>query len=214
MQKKTIIFDMDGTLMDSGIGLMDSVKATLSHFGMPEPDEKALRAFVGPPIRIGLQLYGFPKDRLEEAMVFCRTQYSTINRYKTAPYKGIDTLLGTLKQQGYLLCVATSKPQDLTDDILEKFNLAGYFDFICGADWSAHRDTKDAVIRFLLQKLEADAQCLMVGDTVFDVSGAAAHGIPTIGVAWGYGTPEDLLGAGALAVASDSNQLLHLIQES
>ena len=147
---KTIIFDMDGTLMDSGIGLMDSVKATLSHFGMPEPDEKALRAFVGPPIRIGLQLYGFPEDRLEEAMSFCRTLYSTVNRYKTAPYAGMENLLDTLKKQGCLLCVATSKPQDLTDDILEKFHLAGYFDFICGADWSEHRDTKDAVIQFLL----------------------------------------------------------------
>ena len=191
MEQKTIIFDMDGTLMDSGIGLMDSVRATLAHFGLPEPDEKTLRSFVGPPIRIGLKLYGFPEDRLEEAMVYCRTQYSTVNRYKTAPYAGIQSLLSTLREQGNCLCVATSKPQDLTDDILEKFGLAEYFDFVCGADWSSLRDTKDSVIHFLLGKLDNTFPRVMVGDTVFDVQGAAAHRIPTLGVAWGYGTPEE-----------------------
>ena len=212
MDRKTIIFDMDGTLIDSAPSIISSVKDTFSHYGLPVPDDSTLRALVGPPIRIGLPLCGFPEEYLEEAMVYCRTMYGTVNRYKTVPYQGIGALLAALKAQGHVLCVATSKPQDLTDDILKEYGLYSYFDFVCGADWSEHRDTKDSVIQYLLGKLDAASPRVMVGDTVFDVTGAAVHGIPTVAVAWGYGTTEELLSAGAVAVASDTEHLLHLLQ--
>lgn len=213
MQTKAIIFDMDGTLMDSGRGLMKSIRAGLLHFGFPDPDEKTLRSFVGPPIRLTLQQYGVPEEQLPETMNYFRHIYSTVNRYETVPYPGMTELLETLQQRGHRLYVATSKPQDLTDDILGKFGLAGYFSFICGADWSQHRDTKDSVIRHLLKQLEPGMPRVMVGDTVFDVEGAAVFGIPTVGVAWGYGTEQELREAGAVDIAHTMQELLQLLEQ-
>ena len=208
---KYILFDLDGTLIDTGEGIMNSVAYTLERLGLPVPDRQTLRAFVGPPVREGFLKYGLPRQQLAQAMELCLGRYSTLGKWEAQPYPGMEQLLEKLLERGCKLCVATSKPENLAVEILEKFGLAAFFTDICGADWSVSRDTKDAVLRHLLMRIPEGAQMVMVGDTVFDVLGAGVHGIPTIGVAWGYGSVEQMREAGAVAIAADTQALLSLL---
>ena len=209
---KCVLFDLDGTLLDTGAGIMNSVAWTLEQLGCPPADRQALRKFVGPPIRVGFLNYGLPQEKLGQAMELCVGRYRGVEKWNARPYPGMDTLLKRLRAEGFSLYVATSKPETLAVEILEKFGLAGFFTIICGADWSQSRDTKDSVIRYLLEQVPEGARLVMVGDTVFDVTGAAAHGIPAIGVAWGYGDPEELRQAGALAIAATPEALPGLLK--
>lgn len=211
---KCDIFDLDGTLLDTGEGIMNSVTFALKQLGLPVPDRQRLREFVGPPVREGFLRYGLPREQLGQAMELCVGRYSTVEKWAARPYPGMETLLHQLLAEGHRLYVATSKPETLAVEILEKFGLAPFFTDICGADWSVSRDTKDAVLRHLLGRIPEGAQMVMVGDTVFDITGAAAHGIPAIGVAWGYGDLEEMRSAGAVAIAADTRALFGLLKES
>ena len=108
--------------------------------------------------------------------------------------------------------MATSKPEGMSVEILEKFELAQYFELICGATLDGSRSKKEDVINYLLDKTGDMDNVIMVGDTKFDVLGAKAHGIPTIGVSWGYGTVEDMVKAGAAGIADTPAQLLEMLQ--
>jgi phosphoglycolate phosphatase len=131
--------------------------------------------------------------------------------FENTPYPGIKSMLGALKAQGHQLFVATSKPEGMATAILEKFQLAPYFDLICGASMDDTRDSKDKVIAYLLEKTGGKDDYIMVGDTAYDVEGAAVNGIPTIGVAWGYGKVEDMRAAGAKAIAYSPAELLQML---
>ena len=209
---KCVLFDLDGTLLDTGEGIMNSVAYALEQLGLSVPDRQALREFVGPPIREGFRKFGLPPARIGQAMQLCLERYNTVGKLEARPYPGVETLLKRLLAEGRSLYVATSKPENLAVEILERFGLAPFFTGICGADWSVSRDTKDAVLRDLLERIPAGARLVMVGDTVFDVIGAGVHGISTIGVAWGYGSAEEMLSAGAAAIAADPQALLALLR--
>ena len=213
MDKKLILFDLDGTLTDSGEGITKSVKLALDHFGIPAESLDDLRYFVGPPLRDSFLKAGVPEDRIEEAIAVYRSRYTTVGKFENIPYPGIPQLLSQLKDCGYQLCVATSKPETMSVEILDKFGLSCYFDEICGATLDKSRDSKSAVIEYLLQKTGSSDNAIMVGDTAFDVVGAAEHGIPTIGVSWGYGTVEDMEKAGAKAIAHSMDELAELINQ-
>ena len=124
---------------------------------------------------------------------------------------GIAGLLDRLQGAGYRLFVATSKPQVTAQEVLEHFQLARYFERVCGASLDAGRETKEDVISYLLAQIGAPGQVVMVGDTAFDVLGAKVHGIPTIGVTWGYGQAESMREAGAAALADTPEQLEALL---
>lgn len=117
-----------------------------------------------------------------------------------------------LRADGHRLYVATSKPEQMSIDILEHFGLAQYFEIICGAATDLSRNSKEAVIAYLLEKCGMQTHAVMVGDTVYDVLGAKAHGIPTIGVSWGYGVVSDMEKAGAIAIAHSMEQLYELLK--
>lgn len=209
--KKSILFDLDGTLTDSGEGIINCAKMTLERFGLPIPSPDELRTFVGPPLGDSFMKYGVPADRVEEAIAVFRSRYLPIGKFENHPYPGIRELLETLKAQGHKLYVATSKPEVTAVEVLEHFNLASFFDRICGATFDQSRVSKSDVIAFLLEQIGADTDAVMVGDTAFDVTGAAAHGIPTIGVSWGYGKVADMKKAGAAAIADTPEMLLTLL---
>lgn len=210
MAKKMVLFDLDGTLTDSGEGIINCVEMTLRRFGLPVPSREALRVFVGPPLAESFIRHGVPEDRAQEAVAVFRSRYAPIGIFENEPYPGIRELLESLRALGYVLCVATSKPEAMAIQVLERFDLAKYFTHICGATMDGTRIHKSDVIAHLL-KTETAEEKIMVGDTAFDVTGAAAHGIPTIGVAWGYGDAEDMKKAGALAIAQDWKELLRLL---
>ena len=209
--KKTILFDLDGTLTDSGEGIINCAILGLEHFGLPIPDRETLRVFVGPPLHETFIKFGVPADKAEEAVAVYRTRYVPIGMFENAPYPGIRELLATLKEQGHKLYVATSKPEWMAEEILKKFQLDGYFDRICGATMDTSRTEKSQVIAYLLEQTGDAGHAIMVGDTKYDVIGAAAHNIPTVGVAWGYGTVADMQEAGAAAIANTMDELLEYL---
>ena len=208
---KTILFDLDGTLTDSGEGIMNCAILALEHFGLPIPDREEMRTFVGPPLHESFIRHGVPADKTDEAIRVYRSRYIPIGAYENSPYPGVEELLKTLKSQGHTLYVATSKPEAMSIKILEHFDLAHYFDRICGASLDISRSTKEDVIAYLLSLCGRDENILMVGDTKFDVIGAAAHSIPTIGVSWGYGKEEEMVSAGAAAIAHSMEELLQFL---
>ena len=209
---KSILFDLDGTLTDSGEGIMDCAALALERLGIPIPPRDALRVFVGPPLHDTFRQFGVPEDQVDEAIRIYRSRYVPIGKFENTPYPGIRELLEKLRAQGNRLYVATSKPEEMAVEVLEHFDLAHFFDHICGASLDRSRIAKDAVISYLLQLHGADGQMVMVGDTVFDVLGAAAHGIPAVGVAWGYGSVEEMKKAGAAAIAVTMDELLSILQ--
>lgn len=209
--QKVILFDLDGTLTDSGEGIINSVIPALEHYGIKIPSREELRVFVGPPLHDTFLRFGVPADQLDNATEIYRSRYIPIGKFENAPYPGIPELLETLKAQGHKLFVATSKPEPMAVEILEHFDLARYFDRICGASMDTSRSSKEAVIAYLLEQNGSAENMVMVGDTKYDVIGAKAHGIPTIGVSWGYGEIEEMLEAGASAIAHTTQELLELL---
>lgn len=209
--QKAILFDLDGTLTDSGEGIINCASLALRHYGIPVPDREKMRVFVGPPLRDTFFKFGVPEDKLDEAVEIYRSRYIPIGKFENTPYPGIYDLLARLKAEGHKLYVATSKPEQMSMDILNKFELTPYFDLLAGATLDGSRDHKADVIAYLLQQTGSDMEAIMVGDTVYDVVGAAAHGIPTIGVSWGYGSIEEMKNAGAKAIAYTMEELHDLL---
>lgn len=212
MKAKTILFDLDGTLTDSGEGIINCASLALEHFGIPVPDRKTMGVFVGPPLHDTFVKFGVPEDKVDEAVKVFRSRYFTVGKFENFPYPGIPELLQTLKNHGHKLLIATSKPETLALEITNHFDLAQYFDRICGASLDRSRITKEDVIEYLLSLEESTENAIMVGDTEFDVLGAAAHGIPTIGVSWGYGSVEDMQKAGAVSIAYTTQELLAALE--
>lgn len=205
---KTILFDLDGTLTDSGEGIINCAVMALEYFGLPVPSREEMRVFVGPPLHESFINHGVPADRAEEAVEVYRSRYVPIGKFENEPYPGIHELLSALKSDGYQIYVATSKPEVMAVKILEHFHMDHYFDRICGATLDLSRNSKEDVIAYLLQQTGKSADIVMVGDTKYDVIGAKHHGIPTIGVSWGYGTIQDLTTAGAEAIVDTMDELL------
>ena len=211
MANKAILFDLDGTLTDSGEGIINCAIPALEHFGITPPDKEKLRVFVGPPLQETFIKFGVPADKTDEAIAVYRQRYIPIGIFENKLYPGIVELLQTLVSRGHKLYVATSKPEFMTNQILDRFQLTQYFTGVCGASTDSTRNTKEAVIAHLLEQYGRQENMVMVGDTVYDVRGAAFHGIPSIGVGWGYGKIEDMKNEGAVAIAHSTQELLDIL---
>ena len=212
--KKTILFDLDGTLTDSGEGIINCVIYALERFGLPIPAREELRYFVGPPLHESFIKQGVPADRAEDAVAIYRERYVPTGMFENTPYPGVRELLENLKKEGHTLFVASSKPEWMCADILKHFDLANYFDMICGATMDTSRTNKEAVIEYLIQENGKTDNMIMVGDTKFDVLGAKAHNIPCIGVSWGYGSVAEMQESGAIAIAETMDELENLLMKS
>ena len=213
MFAKAVLFDLDGTLTDSGEGIINCAVFAMERLGIPVPPREELGVFVGPPLWDTFRQFGVPSDRVDEAVEIFRSRYVPIGKFENTPYPGIRETLEALRAQGRKLYVATSKPEVTAREILEHFDLSRYFAEICGATVDKTRTSKEDVIAYLLSLDACRENSVMVGDTAFDVIGAAAHGIPTIGAAWGYGKTEDMISAGAAAIARSPEDLLRIIEE-
>lgn len=211
--KKAILFDLDGTLTDSGEGIINCAIYALERLGLPIPSREELRVVVGPPLQESFIKFGVPADRTAEAIRIYRSRYIPIGKFENEPYPGIRELLEKLIADGHTLYVATSKPENTSVEILDHFDLSKYFTRICGASTDFSRNTKAEVIAYLLELNGNTENAIMVGDTAFDVIGAKAHGIPTIGVSWGYGEVADMEAAGAAAIANTMDQLYERLSE-
>ena len=211
MAKKVVLFDLDGTITDSGEGIINCSELALRHYGLPIPSREEMRVFVGPPLHETFQKFGVPAEECDNAIAVFRSRYTTIGIFENTPYPGIRELLEGLTANGNRLFIATSKPEEMANRVLAHFDLAKYFEMVCGATMDHSRVEKSDVIAYLLNYIGGAENMVMVGDTAFDVIGAASHNIPTIGVSWGYGKVEDMVSAGAYAIANTPDELLGLL---
>ena len=207
---KQILFDLDGTLTDSGEGIMHCAELTLEHYGLPIPPRAEMRSMVGPPLRDSFLRFGIPHEELDNAVAFYRKHYLAVGQFENEPYPGIRQLLEQLTADGHKLYIATSKPETMAEGILRHFDLAKYFTIICGAI-PGGRSNKEEVIQHLLTTLCNHSNLIMVGDTIYDVQGAAFHNIPCIAVSWGYGEVNDMKAAGA-QIAHTTQELYDLLK--
>ena len=182
-----VIFDLDGTLTDSAEGIVASFRHALAAIGAEAPDGDLADRIVGPPMHSTLAAMGLGA-RADEAIAAYRSDYSERGWAMNALYDGVAELLGDLRSAGVRLAVATSKAEPTARRILDHFALAQHFEVIAGASLDGSRATKAEVLGHALNQLQPLPDgIVMVGDRAHDVQGAAAHGIATIVVGWGYG---------------------------
>ena len=212
MSKKAILFDLDGTLTDSGEGIINCAILALEHFGLPVPSREDLGVFVGPPLDDSFKKFGVADHQVDEAIRIFRGRYLTKGKFENSPYPGIPEMLSQLQALGHDLYVATSKPEETAVEIMDHFDLSKYFKRICGATMDKARNSKSKVIAYLLDTCGRGDNIIMVGDTAFDVIGAKSHNIPTIGVSWGYGMVRDMEEAGAVSIARNVDELFELLK--
>jgi phosphoglycolate phosphatase len=194
------LFDLDGTLTDSGPGIVEGLRYALDAMDIEHPDDATIRTFLGPPLMVTFRdHFGMDDDQIEEGIRLYREHYNDIGLFNNIVFDGIPELLAALQADGYTLATATSKPTETATRILVHFDLAQHFTFIGGATMDSSRSLKADVIAHTLQSVKANEFDVihMVGDRGHDVIGARAHGIETIGVTWGYGSPDELTQAGA-----------------
>ena len=212
MRRNIILFDLDGTLTDSGPGIMKAGQYALRAVGI-ERDWRELSFFVGPPLSETFARF-VSAENVDAAVAKFREYYQQDGWLDNAPYPGIPALLAHLKSEGKRLFVATSKLDTMAERILEHFGLAPYFDAICGApEGDKEAGKKVNVVKAALKAAGCDdlSRAVMVGDREHDVIGAHLAGLDVIGVLYGYGSREELTAAGADQIAETPEALETLI---
>ena len=197
---ETIFLDLDGTLIDSEEGIINSVVYALEKFGI-QKERKELLAFIGPPLIESFRKYiGLSQEEAEKAVAYYRENFSARGVYEYRLYDGIKELLSALKQSGKKVVMATSKPEHYARIIAENAGITGYFDLICGSTMDQTRVTKEDVIGYALEQCglkKGDSSVVMLGDRKHDILGAKASGLASAGVLYGFGDMEELTKAGA-----------------
>ncbi len=186
---KNILFDLDGTLTDPKIGITKSVAYALKHFGIEVDDLDSLCHFIGPPLAVSFaKYYGFDEDKCKEAILVYREYFSVTGKFENEVYPYTEKVLEYLKQKGYRLFVATSKPERFARDILVHFGLSHYFEDIIGIDMGEEHIEKEVIVKRVIDRYALDKEkTLMVGDRCFDIESAHKNGIDCMGVLFGYG---------------------------
>lgn len=212
-----ILFDIDGTMTDSSEGITKSVQYTLEKYGIMEPNLENLRKFIGPPlIDSFMNYYGFSKEEAIEARRIFNVRYQPIGWMENHPYPGIENVLETLQKEGKLLGIATSKPEDVADKVLNYFDLKKYFPIICAAPNNGLNGEKPGRIRAAMEEAKALGyevkNPIMVGDTRFDVLGARECGIPCVGVTWGFAVEGEFEACDTQYVVDTMEKLLEVLR--
>lgn len=218
---KYILFDLDGTITDSGEGITKAVQYALKHFGINVEDINELKKFVGPPLRDSyMKFYNFDEEKATEGIKVFREYYEEKEMFENSLYDGIVDVLKALKKSGKELIVATSKPEVHAKKILEHFNVDKYFTIIAGADFEETRVKKGDVIKYALDNLRNTlndnevlnlSQVIMIGDREHDIIGAKENNIKAIGVLYGYGDVVELTQARASYIVSKPEDLLEIL---
>lgn len=209
-----ILFDLDGTLTDSGEGITKAVQYALNYFGIDVEDLNELRRFVGPPLRDSYKnFYDFDDEKAELGITKFREYYTDKGIYENKVYDGIEETLKVLKENGKKLIIATSKPEVHAKTVLDHFDLAKYFDFIGGADLEETRVKKSDVIKYSMENagIEDISKVIMVGDREHDILGAKANNIKSIGVLYGYGDVVELTQARAEYVVENPQDIINIV---
>lgn len=211
-----ILFDLDGTLTDPKEGITKCVAYALSYFGIEEDPNKLIE-FIGPPLAESFEkYYGFSNEDAKRAVEIYRERFNPIGKFENRVLDGVVNMLETLKAQGKILAVASSKPEVFVKQILDKFELSKYFTAVVGSELDGTRVDKAEVIKeaFLRLKLteEQKKNTIMVGDRLHDVIGAEKNGIKCVGVEFGYAKENELIDAGANYICDTVEEALQILQ--
>lgn len=208
---KAALFDLDGTLTESGEGIVKSVQYALEKLGIPTPDPRDLLCFVGPPlVKSFMKYFDLSREKADRGVDFYRERFGKIGIFENKLYPGVRGMLEDLKDRGYLLAIASSKPEDYILRILDYFEISSFFDVVTGSLMKGGRNSKTEVIEECLARLgmKKDRRlAVMVGDREHDMKGALDAGIDCIGVLYGYGDREELEKAGASHIAETVEDL-------
>ena len=209
-----ILFDLDGTLVESGMGIMNSAQYALRKHGIEIDDASTLSDFIGPPLRNSfMELYGFSKTQAEQAITYYREYYSVTGIYENTLYPGVTQVIDKLRAAGKTVILATSKPTFYAEKILARYNLTESFVFIAGSEMDGQRSEKAEIIQYVLDEMHiADKrEVVMIGDRRHDIIGAVAVGVDSIGVLYGYGNREEFEAAGATWIVESAEDLLKIL---
>lgn len=202
---KAILWDLDGTIINSEEGITKCVQYALRAHGIDEPDLKKLLCFIGPPLDpVFREKYGMTEDEAWQSVIKYRERFDVQGIFECCLYDGVKDVIIDMKQKGYVLALASSKPESACRRILDHFELTPYFDEVVGSTLDGSISTKEEVLEELGRRMasfciDKEEMCL-IGDTKYDAAGAKAFGIRCVGVGYGFGTREDMLAAGAEAV--------------
>ena len=213
MSKYTTFFmDLDGTITDSGHAIMSSAQYALTSLGYGEQPPELLRKFVGPSLMDSYQnLLGMSQEEATKAVSLYRSVYEAGKMFEVTVYPGIPEILKNNKKLGYQTVLVTSKPHLFASQIMEKLGLSSYFDGICGPEMSDPSSEKVRLIQKAMREFSCkQAECIMIGDTRFDIDGANKAGIDSVGVTYGYGSRQELTDHKATYIVHD---LLQWFQE-
>jgi phosphoglycolate phosphatase len=211
---KNIMFDLDGTVTDSGRAIMSSVEYALSHFGLTDQPIEKLRTFIGPSLYDSFEReYQLTGEDCDKAVALYREIYEKERMYDVDIYEGIPELLDSLNKSGHRVFLVTSKPLKFTVQIMDRIGLAGYFEHIVGPELTDHSSDKKrlierAVDEYCLEKSE----CIMIGDTQYDIQGAADAGVDSIAVTYGYGDKKSMEDAGATFFADSVKDIADILK--
>lgn len=210
----TILFDLDGTLTDPGMGITNSVAYALEKYNIKNVDRTELYKFIGPPLKDSfMQFYEFSEADAMQAIEYYREYFRDKGIFENVVYENIERMLYELKQAGKEVILATSKPEEFAVRILEHFELLKYFDYVAGATFDGTRSKKADVIRYALEnrRRESLSDVVMVGDREHDIIGANENGIASIGVMYGYGCREEFEKYGATYIVETTEDLLEVL---
>ena len=212
MRYKAVIFDFDGTICDTGEGILKSAKFALDYYNIEAPEYTELTYFIGPPLLVTFQeKFGVDAATADKLVKKYRERYTNKGLLESKMYDGIKELLVKLKKEGIKLGIASSKPQDYVEALLDHNTIKSYFDVICGVSFSADCESKANIISRCLKELEtAGNETLMVGDKSYDINGAKANMIDSVGVMWGYGSRVEFAGAGAKFIAQKIDDIFSI----
>lgn len=207
---KCVIFDLDGTLLDTGPGIMESVQHAAEELGFPELEEAQLRSFVGPPLRDSFRrCYGCGAEEAENLTTAYRRYYPKGAMLHADPYEGVFEVCQKLTDEGICLAVATSKPQQFAERVLQHFGFDKYMSIVHGADLEGKLQKADLIRMCVEDAKVRPEQCLMIGDSEFDAQGAQAASVPFLAVAYGFGDRNRMAAFPCEGVAETPMDILH-----
>lgn len=209
-----IFFDLDGTLIDSGVGIINAVKYALNKYNINENNPAVLKSFVGPPLNQQfIDCYDFSEEQSSEAVQYFREYYSTTGILENNVYPQIPELLNFLYQMNFKLLIASSKPEKFVKMILAQHDLLKYFTFVGGSLFDGSRVNKDDVLSYVLTEMQIQKfdDCIMIGDRKYDILGAQKLGFTSVGVTYGYGERRELQEANADFLIDKPLELVDII---
>lgn len=210
-----VIFDFDGTVADTGEGILKSLQYSFEQMGREVPELSALKKFIGPPIHYSfVTFYGVSENEVEQYIKKYRERYRKIGVYECFVYDSMVETLKTLRENGVKLGIASSKPIKLVYDVMEYLRLTEYFDAVVGTqfDDSNHPGKTDLVLQSMEKLGDKDKKrTLMVGDRFFDIDGAAGAGVDSVGVTYGYGSREEFMEHNATYIVDSPKDILNIV---